>query len=579
MPVLASDKMDFFKNEMKRTMGLSLLVSFIVLSLALRTIRGVMISVIVAFSSVLIAYGIQGLLGISIDISIVVIPIYLGIAVSIAYAIHMFYFFDKKFAENGKRRAAIRYAIRETGWPILFTALTTIAALMSFLFVDVKPVRWIGMATSLLVLVILILVIVMIPTFLCFGRDKPSDKTGRRARRVNRRLEAVMDYLAVAVMRHPKVLVAGFVMVVAVAAIGFCNFEVSFDIRKSMGMGVSYVKRLDHVSHSAVGSMYSYNLVVTFPDNRMALEPENMEKFDNLIREAETYRLTKRTKSVVEIIKDMYQVLNADDPAFYRIPETRQMIAQILLLYENAGGKEADKWMDYEYKRLRMEVELEDYNSRETKRELICLEKTAKSMFPDADISLAGSVAQFTIMQDVLSRGQIISFFTALVVISIMMMIVFGSIKTGMIAMIPNITPALLAGGLMGWTDVPLDMMTITIMPMLLGLAVDDTIHFINHAKLEFERTGSYHTSLRRTFAAIGIPLLFTTLIITANFSVYMTSVANVYVNMGLVTGVGLITALLADYLVTPVLLVRTRAFSESIQKEKKNPNMHVLRA
>jgi hypothetical protein len=254
------------------------------------------------------------------------------------------------------------------------------------------------------------------------------------------------------------------------------------------------------------------------------------------------------------------------------------MIAQILLLYENAGGKEAEKWMDYDYRRLRMEVDLEDYNSLEAKRELVQLENKAKAVFPDTDVSLAGSVAQFTIMQDVLSRGQIVSFLVALAVIGVMMMVVFGSIRTGLIAMIPNITPALVAGGLMGWTDVPLDMMTITIMPMLLGLAVDDTIHFINHAKLEFERTGSYHTSLRRTFAAIGIPLLFTTLIITANFSVYMTSAAKVYVNMGLVTGVGLVSALLADYLVTPVLLVRTRAFSESTPR-KKNESVWVPRA
>jgi predicted RND superfamily exporter protein len=387
-----------------------------------------------------------------------------------------------------------------------------------------------------------------------------------------------MDRLGVFVLNHPRALMAGFAIVVAVAVIGFSNFEVSFDIRKSMGLEVPYVKRLDYVSHSAVGSMYSYNLVVAFPEDRMALEPENMEKFDHLIKEAEAYRLTKRTKSVVEIIKDMYQALNAGDPAFYRIPETRQMIAQILLLYENAGGKEAEKWMDYDYRRLRMEVDLEDYNSLEAKRELVQLENKAKAVFPDTDVSLAGSVAQFTIMQDVLSRGQIVSFLVALAVIGVMMMVVFGSIRTGLIAMIPNITPALVAGGLMGWTDVPLDMMTITIMPMLLGLAVDDTIHFINHAKLEFERTGSYHTSLRRTFAAIGIPLLFTTLIITANFSVYMTSAAKVYVNMGLVTGVGLVSALLADYLVTPVLLVRTRAFSESTPR-KKNESVWVPRA
>ena len=105
--------------------------------------------------------------------------------------------------------------------------------------------------------------------------------------------------------------------------------------------------------------------------------------------------------------------------------------------------------------------------------------------------------------------------------------------------------------------------MTICIMPMLLGLAVDDTIHFINHAKLEYERTGDYYISVRKTFAVIGVPLLLTSLIITANFSVYTTSVANVYVNMGFLTGVGIMTALLTDYFVTPILLVWSKPFGK----------------
>jgi len=316
--------------------------------------------------------------------------------------------------------------------------------------------------------------------------------------------------------------------------------------------------------------MYSYNLVVTLPEKRMTLAPENLEKFEALIREAETYKLTKRTRSILEIIKDAYQVLNAGDPTFYRIPKNREMIEQILLLYEDAGGKEAEKWMDHDGRRLRLEVEMETYNSLEAKRELVRLTDHAQAAFADADVSIAGSIAQYTVMQDVVSSGLIVSFLSALVVIGIMMMIVFGSIRTGLIAMVPNIIPAFVAGGLMGCADIPLDIMTITILPMLLGLAVDDTIHFINHAMLEFERTDSYHTGLRRTFEVIGAPLLFTTLVITANFSVYMTSSANVYFNVGFITGIGLISALLADYLITPILLVQTRAFNKSMGKEKK---------
>jgi hypothetical protein len=563
LPILAHDKMDFFKNEMKRTMGLSLLASLIVLTMALRSFRGVLISILVAFGSVFITFGAQGILGITIDVGMMVVPVYLGIAVAIGYSIHVFSFFDREFVRTGKRKASICHAIEETGWPILFTALTTIGALASFHFVDVRPVRWIGSATSMLVFVTFILVLIMIPTLLSFGKDRTVENTENRVKSINHTLGNFMERLGVGVLAQPKIIMTAFVIGVVFCGVGLKSLEVSFDIRKSMGLKVPYVARLDYVSHSDVGSLYSYNLVVEFKEDGLAREPENLEKFESLMAEVKGYELTKRITSIVEILKDMNQVLNQGNPEFYTIPETREMVAQIMLLYENAGGKEAEKWIDYDYRRLRFMVDMENYNSLEAKRELMQLKHSAEKLFPDANVTLAGSIAQFTVMQNVVSQGQILSFLIAMGVITIMMMIVFGSVKTGLIAMIPNITPAIAVGGLMGWADIPLDMMTICIMPMLLGLAVDDTIHFINHAKLEYERTGDYHVSVRKTFAVIGVPLLLTSLIITANFSVYITSVANVYINMGVLTGVGIMTALLTDYFVTPILLVWSKPFGK----------------
>ena len=194
-------------------------------------------------------------------------------------------------------------------------------------------------------------------------------------------------------------------------------------------------------------------------------------------------------------------------------------------------------------------------------------------------MTLAGSVAQFTVMQDIVSKGQLTSFLIAICVITGLMVLVFSSLKTGLIAMIPNITPALAVGGLMGWMGVPLDMMTITIMPMLLGLAVDDTIHFINHAKLAFEHDRDYDHAIRHTFSAIGIPLLFTSVILTANFSVYLSSPAKVLIFMGVFTGTGIMTALLSDYFVTPVLLKALKAFGpETIPEQAAQTRPHLTK-
>ena len=143
------------------------------------------------------------------------------------------------------------------------------------------------------------------------------------------------------------------------------------------------------------------------------------------------------------------------------------------------------------------------------------------------------------------------------------MMLAFGSVRIGLIGLIPNVTPALVVGGLMGWLGYPLDMMTATIMPMILGLAVDDTIHFINHVHLEFDRRGNYRYAILRSFRTIGTPIVLTSIVICTNFAVYTTSEGLSFIHMGVLSVAGIVLALLADLCVTPILIKKFRLFGK----------------
>lgn len=561
LPVLAFDKTVFFKKETARNMGLSLLVTVIVLALAIRTVTGVVLPMVIAFASIAITFGAQGHLGVKIDPSMILVPVYLGLAVAIGYAIHLFGFFNRHLAETGRRQEAVTFAVSECGWPLFFTALTTMGALLSFHFVRVQTIRWIGSTASTLVAVTFLLTLVLIPSVLSFGKDRKPE-----GRAPHRRTTNLLAGLSHRVLAHPEAVAATFMALFLLCAAGLSRLDVSFDIIKTFGLKIPYVAKIHNVANSKVGSLYSYDLTVTFPDPGDAKAPSNLRTFEALIGEAESYELTKRVTSLIPIIKDMNRSLHSGDDAYHAIPENRRMVAQLLLLYENAGGAEAEKWVDYDYQRLRMQIEMGDYNSGKAKAELERLKASAEALFPGATIGLAGSIAKFTFMQAIVSKGQLVSFAIALAVVTLLMMAVFGSIKIGLIAMVPNIAPALAIGGLMGWGGVPLDMMTITIMPMLLGLAVDDTIHFINHCRLEFQRTGSYEASIARTFKTIGVAICMTSVIITANFAAYTTSVARVYIHLGILTGIGIMTALAADLFVTPALLLKTRPFGKKRQ-------------
>lgn len=563
LPVINVEKRNFFEKETPRLLGISLILMVTVLALFLRSVRGVVFPLVTSISAMVLVFGVQGFLGIRHDPSMLFLPVFLSLAISTGYSIHVFNFFTQAFDKTGQRSAALVHAVAETGWPLLFSALTTIAAMLSFLFIPMRPLRWVGMTGACLVAVTYLLVLVLLPSLLSFGKDRrPRAPSLEKKGRV---LDRIMGYLGTRVLNRPGITLAVFALIVAVCLAGITRFEVSFDICRTFGLKVPYVNRLYEIGTSRVGSLYSYDVALEFDQPGAAKDPENLRKFEQLVEEVKTFRLTKKTTSLLDIIKDMNQVFHAGDPGFYRIPEDREMIAQLLLLYENAGGAEAEKWVDYDYQRLRLMVEIGDYNSGEAAMGLRLIQERGRELFPDAKVLLIGSISQFTVMQDYVTWGQIKSFFIALGLIALLMTVVFGSLKIGLIGMIPNIAPALAVGGIMGFAGIPLDMMTVTVIPMLLGLAVDDTIHFINHSQLEFERSRSYRESIRRVFLTVGRAMFLTSLVLILTFSAYLSSTANVFVNMGILVAAGILAALAADYFITPVLLTLFRSFGKEV--------------
>ncbi|GAF04664.1 efflux RND transporter permease subunit [Saccharicrinis fermentans] len=358
-----------------------------------------------------------------------------------------------------------------------------------------------------------------------------------------------MSKLGDFVLGHSKSIIVISVLVAVFLAIGMTKVESAFDIEKTMGRKIPYVNNLLEICETELGSLYSYDVLIEFKDNDEAKKPENLKKLEEASAFVESLELTKRTTSILDIIKDLSQTLNENNDAYYAIPDNENQVAQMLLLYENAGGTESEYWIDYDYKRLRLMVELKSYNSGTAEKELAQVTTEVQNLFPNASITSVGSIPQFTTMMQYVVDGQLQSFALALIIIAILLMVVFGSARIGLIGLIPNIAPALAVGGVMGWLGIPLDMMTATIIPMILGLAVDDTIHFINHGHLEFSRSSNYKDAINKSFRVVGVALVLSTITISANFLVYTTSVALSFVNLGMLAIVGMVLLCLPIYL------------------------------
>jgi predicted RND superfamily exporter protein len=555
------DKTEFFGKETPRLMGLGLIISIILLGLFLRSWRGVIFPIITAIGAMIITLGIEGYFKTTLQPSMLPMPLFLGLAIAVGYSIHLFNFFKKELLRTGKRKEAVIVAVEKTGWPLLFTALTTIFALMSCIFIKIKSLNWVGYTTAGIVAVTYLLTLIVFPIFLSFGKDKKvSTKTSNKK---SGNLEEKLGNFGKWTLSNAKPIIAIFTVFTIICIYGLTKTEVDFDNERTMGRKVPYVNRMLSIGETKIGSLYNYDIGIEFQEDNIVKSPEFLKKLDRFIREIEILPLTKRTTSFLDTLKELNQVLNEGNPEYYKIPETGPMIAQTLLLYENAGGNELDKWVDYNYKKLRIRVEISDYQQKEISAELKRIKRLGRENFPNAKVFISGSIAKFTDMMYKVSVGQVKAFLIALLIIAVLMMIVFGGVKVGLIGLIPNISPALAVGGVMGIFGIPFDMMTAVIIPMLMGLAVDDTIHFINHAKYEYQKRGDYALSIEHTFRTVGKSLFMTSLILILNFAAYLTSIVKFYIHFGILAGIGILVALLADYFLTPICLNLSKPFKK----------------
>lgn len=564
MPYMSYEKFVYLKGEMGRLFAIAFLVSIVVMLVVTRSLRGVVAPLITSICALIIGFGIIGWTGLYIDMSTAMIAVILTFACSIAYNIHLYNFFKTRFVETGRRKASITDAVGETGWGILLSGLTTIAAMMTFLSMSIVPMKAIGLNTSLCLLSVLLTCLVVTPVLLSLGRDrKPHANMSHSFEGyVGDHFERFGGF----VMRNHRRIVVVSLVLTLFCGIGLFFIEPAFDVEKTMGRKVEYVKKFLDLCDTELGSMYSYDLMITLPHADDAKKPENLKRLDKLATITEGYLLTKRHNSVTDIIKDMNCTLNGGKQQFYRIPDDADMVAQLLLLYENAGGTESEYWMDYDYRRLRLQVEIKNYNSNEAEKEMDALQAEARRLFPQAHISMVGNIPQFTVMQQYVERGQMWSMLLSVLVIGVILVLVFSSWKVGLVGMIPNLAPAVIVGGMMGWLDYPLDMMTASLIPMILGIAVDDTIHFINHSHVAYDRCGDYGNAIRSTFRTEGLAIVMSTVVVSATFAGFMSSNATQMVNWGILAVAGMVSALLADLFLTPILFKYLRVFG----KEKK---------
>lgn len=547
-------------------MAISLVVISMILAFSFRSFVGVVTPILVLLLTVSVTVAMMALAGFEIGISFSSTPTLL-LAIGVAHSVHILSEFRTRFALLRDRREALVQSIRLVGVPCLLTSLTTAVGFASMSFVPIRSISEGALYQAFGVLAAFVLSFTLLMALLSFGPREPgrlslpATRDGEPAGR-GRRLRRGLEWVARVNVGHWRALIAAFSILLLVGILGAARVEVDSNWLEDFWPSAPIRQATLRVDEEMGGVT---NVVYLFDGGSgdAIKEPAVLREIDRL--EALASReagLVRKTYSIVDVVKDLNQALHGDDPAFHRIPETREAVAQSLLLYESSGGEEAAEYVSSDYRYANLELRIRLAPTAEIARLIRKLDADlAAHPLASTTVTLTGIGALWLKLMEYIMTSQIRGFSIAFVSITLMMMAIFRSWKVGLISMIPNLVPVVLALGAMGWSGIPLDYNKVMIAAVALGISVDDTIHLMTRQAHEFGVHRDYARALREALADVGRALLITSIALVLGFLVLVFSELRSQALYGVLLSGALVVALVADFFLMPALVLWIRPF------------------
>jgi predicted RND superfamily exporter protein len=446
----------------------------------------------------------------------------------------------------------------------LLTSLTTAAGFLSLSFSPVKSVSHLAVYSAAGVLAAFLASITILVAFLSFGRrvpDTASSEKERAGAKGGRFSAAALHGVASFVIRSRNAILVVSALVFIASAWGISmmtvdsNFLNEFSERVPIRQTTRFVD--DHMSGA---SSIIYLFDSGEPDG--IKNPAVLREIERVQKAAEQNPLVTKTYSVVDFIKEINQAFHNGDPAYYKIPESQELIAQYLLVYELSGGAEVKDYVSVDYARTSLELRCK---LAETSRLQGVVDGISAHL--DAEplnattVSKTGVGALWLKFVEYITWSQIQGALLAFTVVSLMMVLVFRSVKIGLLSMIPNLSPVLLVLGGMGWVGTPLDYYRLLIAPVAIGIAVDDTIHLMTRYHHEFLKARDYKKALYASMDGVGRAVFITSVLLVAGFLMNLFSLMDGQKSFGVLIAAVIATALIADFLLMPALILWLKPF------------------
>ncbi len=574
-PVFVAELQQGLEKDLGMMIPLSFLLIIVFLTILFRRVSGVVYPIIVVLLSLTSSLGLMAIWEIPISNVIMILPTFL-LVVGVGDSVHILTIFYRNLQKTPDhqpdKKTAIIKAVGHSGLPILMTSLTTACGLLSFVWADVAIISHLGYIAPAGVMIAFLYTLFLLPALVAVLPVKTKQIQIQGKPPI---ADRILDAIAGIATGRPLVITAvwGVVFLLAVTA----AFSVRFSHNAMSWLPHDSTTRVGtRLMDKKNGGTLALEIIIDSGRENGLHNPDllwRMDEAGNMIPTICRHNIRAgKVVSMVDVLKETNRALNADADIAYTVPDTRQLAAQELILFESSGSDDLAELADGTHQKARMSV-LAPFTDSVLYLDYVEKIKTYLArQFPHETVTLTGHMSLFIDITKMFITSMAKSYLFAFVVITLMMMAIMGNVKIGFMSMVANIIPIAMVFGIMGVAHIPIDMMTILVGSIVLGLVVDDTIHFLHHFQRAWNRSGCVETAIKETLHNTGRALAITSFVLCGGFFIYTTAYLSCYIRFGILTGSAVLFALTADLILLPALLTlmykRRKTAMVSMDKE-----------
>jgi len=497
-------------------------------------------------TSICWALGFYTLLGFPTNVlTVMLVPIVT--VLSIADSVHIMMYFEEVKDNSSKKMAFIR-TVKYIAIPCFVTSITTAFGLFSLSVSRVGAVKYFGIGSAAGIMFAFIISIVSVPFMLSFLNTHQKCKYPLK-------WDTLLNGISTFNKRRYRYIIILFVLGFIIACWGVAKVRIESNRLEWFSKKGDFYKSAKIVDSHLFGTDDMEIVIQGKVDDLK--NPNILKRIDLLSLRIEELPRVKKVISISNYVKRIHKALHEDKPEFFKVPDNQFLIAQELFLFSlsDDGRKEIESYITSDYSQGRISIKIESMPSAESLILGNRLENMVKETFygTDLQVNLTGTIYLHNLSDQYIFESQIKGFILAFILIIGVLFLAFFSVKFGILSIFPNLIPIVFIFGIMGWFGVPLNVGTVMIASVALGIAVDDTVHFISRFRKEYTAENiSLEHALNKTTVSVGKPIVFTSMINIIGFSTALLSGFLPTREFGLLISLTLLFALLGDIIFLP---------------------------